>query len=351
MNTHSPRDFRHPQITFFPEHRLRGIGAKDRSARLRRAFTLVELLVVITIIGILIALLLPAVQAAREAARRMQCQNNLKQIGLAAHNFEQTNGQLPPGRVFTGNYVSEFGLTWAAFLLPYLESEGQYALFDFTKRYHDQTAAARTSAPSVYYCPSRRPAGMISIQGDSVLNDCTTPPPSQYPGATSDYCGSCSRDPDTCAFYTSALYMTGGGAGVIISVRAREGAVDQRQFNGVAINLIKDGLSSTLLFGEKHVHVDHLGYNYANGYFIGDGATYNADNPCVFTRVGGPGYGMARATNEYTTYAPFGSAHPGVCQFVFCDGSVQALHVSIADTILGQLVARDAGVAIPANAW
>ena len=102
--------------------RRRALASARRRARCSAAFTLVELLVVIAIIGILVALLLPAIQAAREAARRSQCTNNLKQIGLAVQNYESTNKGLPPGC-----YLGE-GSAWSAFILPYLE-EG--AAFDW----------------------------------------------------------------------------------------------------------------------------------------------------------------------------------------------------------------------------
>src|SRR5688500_12419399 len=91
----------------------------------RKGFTLVELLVVIAIIGILIALLLPAVQAAREAARRYQCTNNLKQIGLAMHNYHDINGKFPPSRIARGDYI-----TWAVLILPYMEQQAMYELWN-----------------------------------------------------------------------------------------------------------------------------------------------------------------------------------------------------------------------------
>lgn len=96
----------------------------------RRGFTLIELLVVIAIIAILIALLLPAVQQAREAARRSQCKNNLKQLGLAMHNYLDTHRVLPPGYVQTPTVHNEF--TWVTFLMPYLEQQALYSKIDFT---------------------------------------------------------------------------------------------------------------------------------------------------------------------------------------------------------------------------
>ena len=111
------------------------------------AFTLVELLVVITIIGVLIALLLPAVQAAREAARRMQCANNFKQAALGLHNHESQYGAFPVGIDMYGSSRScsippgkngdKYGFSWSAFILPYMEQQGIGDQLDFTKHYYD----------------------------------------------------------------------------------------------------------------------------------------------------------------------------------------------------------------------
>ena len=114
-----------------------------RTNFLRRAFTLVELLVVIAIIGILVGLLLPAVQAAREAARRMSCSNNLKQLGLANHNFADTFKAFPPAKVADTPYGSA---TWAVLILPYLEQSNGYNLWDLKKAYSDQDDTSRTSS-------------------------------------------------------------------------------------------------------------------------------------------------------------------------------------------------------------
>ena len=125
----------------------------------RRGFTLVELLVVIAIIGILIALLLPAVQAAREAARRTQCFNNMKQIGVALHNFHGTHGKFPPGYVSQSTVIDGEGQGpgwgWAAHLLPQLELGNFHRQIDFTKDILDpRHTQAITSSLPVFLCPS-----------------------------------------------------------------------------------------------------------------------------------------------------------------------------------------------------
>src|SRR5687767_9230974 len=102
-------------------------------SRLRRGFTLVELLVVIAIIGVLVALLLPAVQQAREAARRMSCQNNLKQIGIALHNHHDVKLTFPPGALNTGANGTPVYTTWTIEILPFMEQQALYQQYDQTQ--------------------------------------------------------------------------------------------------------------------------------------------------------------------------------------------------------------------------
>ncbi|HZN36216.1 MAG TPA: DUF1559 domain-containing protein, partial [Pirellulaceae bacterium] len=148
-------------------------------SRRQRGFTLVELLVVIAIIGVLVALLLPAVQAAREAARRSSCQNNLKQIGIATHNFHDTFNFLPPLRLAGGDGWA----TYWVLIMPYMEQGNLQQQWNLQLKYSVQSAAARTAQIKSYYCPSRRSGG-VSVAEQFWVTDQTAPPNPASAGST-----------------------------------------------------------------------------------------------------------------------------------------------------------------------
>jgi len=306
---------RQPEADFWPGSRPRG-------------FTLVELLVVITIIGILIALLLPAVQGARESARRAQCANNLKQIALAILNFHSAQERFPDGgknmcnppyhpnldhtQCGTGPN-NDWGCcspydrsewSWPYYILPYLE---QQVLYDQTSN----SVIYRTPLP-VWHCPTRRRAVLYN----------------NY--AKIDYAG-------------NAGSRGGDGADGII-IRKDVGLAVQGLPTVIKLDHVRDGASNTLLVAEKQLNPDRFGQ------------TYDDNEPYV-----APGWDSEMFRLGTTTYVPkhdsqhpsytasdpyvgsnyFGSAHVGMMNAALCDGSVRAISYSINPEMFRRLCVRN----------
>jgi prepilin-type N-terminal cleavage/methylation domain-containing protein len=286
----------------------------------RRGFTLVELLVVIAIIGVLIALLLPAVQAAREASRRTQCASNLKQVGLATANFEDTYKVLPYTRIDTRE-------TWAVIMLPYLEQPGQFALWDMNKNYYSQVDGARLPTLKILVCPTRRKPPQQS-RGVDILQGTTNP---LVPGGVADYAANTGTQEGTTDYYDGGTF-----SGVLYTIQTAANGPFWYKGKPMRISMITDGLGNTLFFGEKHVAVQELN---------AEGSTYNGDHGSSFKKAG-VGNPLIRNPNQAGNQSRFGSWHPGVCQFVMGDGSVRPIRVSIDLTTLGYLARRDDGQAV-----
>lgn len=297
----------------------------------KRGFTLVELLVVIAIIGILVGILLPAVQMVRESARRTQCLNNLKQLGLAVQNYEGSHKQIPPARPADGF------LTWPVLLMPFLEANNLYQRFDVQAHYNAQDPAVLIEGMQVMVCPSRRIGIPISL-------DETNGSPS---GAVGDYAGNAGSHAHHPTFHWALFENEVDG--VFNSGLLRDNRVINFRLTGqikgrYGFEDVTDGLSNTQFIGEKFVSPDRLGEAGGNG----DGCIYNGDEPSTFMRLAGGYLKLSASPDDGTVvgdFPVFGSAHPGTVGFVFGDGSTHTLNVDIDGDVLAKLSARNDGQA------
>ncbi len=323
----------------------------------RPAFTLVELLVVIAIIGVLVALLLPAIQAAREAARRTQCTNNLRQLSLACLTHHDVHGHFPSGGwgwYWVGDPDRGFGAQqpggWAYNLLPFFE---QQALHDLGKDGAKNTATRdqRLGAATVVQqplamitCPSRRPSEGTFPLGNSAtgsfgLVNAITPTVagrSDYAINAGHVYNEFTAGPDS---YTQADQWTANRAW---RSEQTEEIAGQNVFSGVSyerstVNLkdASDGATSTYLIGEKHIHYDA----YLTGTDFGDNETwctgFNNDNYRVTGRREGATIAEAQPISDATRNPEqgrvlrFGSAHSSGVNMSLCDASVRTISFDI----------------------
>ncbi len=297
-----------------------------------RAFTLIELLVVIAIIAVLIGLLLPAIQQVREAASRTQCANNLKQIGLALHNYHDANQTLPPSRVGPQH------ATWFVLILPYMEQDGLYKQWDLTKTYYEQKVSVQNAFVRGYLCPSRRVAPMPSTQLE--VSSTGIPDSQEHPGTQGDY--ACNGG----QFYNAIVDhpLCRGPMCYADSQVNASGQLTSTQ-SQTALKDITDGTSQTILAGEKHSVQSMWGQS---GPSWGEGAIWNGDFPRNFSRIGGQTkWNLGQGPNDMVGpwHCNFGSWHPNVCQFVFSDGRVAFLSNSIDMDTLQKLACKDDGQA------
>jgi hypothetical protein len=306
----------------------------------------VELLVVIAIIGVLVALLLPAVQQARESARRMSCESNLKQIGLGIHNHHDVTLALMPTSVGEGAEAVAQGFAdvaepdgfamWSTLLLPYIEQQSLYSLWDIKIQTGRQNPQAFQQQIKTYWCPSR-------LKQVLSVNDFPTPGGTKPGGGIGDY-NPCSgtlpgvkNDNADGAFVPADPQFARSGSFTIVESYKPK----LRMAN------ITDGTSNTLFFGEKHIRpVSMRGKNEDRSIFGGQNNSNRRvagkqQNATANLWVLQPPKGDSAVANRC-----FGGPHPGVCVFVMGDGSVRKLSLNIQIDTLTALATRMNGETI-----
>lgn len=323
--------------------------SNERMWNRHRAFTLVELLVVIAIIGTLVGLLFPAIQQVREAARRTQCKNRLRQIGLATTMFHDSHQAFPPARLFPKMFgVAPYDKgsnqpTWLVRILPFIEQKAFFDQWDLNANYEEQLAEAVSRPVELFLCPSRR--GINNAVAPTQNQDVLVTAPcgcggwmnvQVVGGATGDYAGNHGDlSPGSIGSHTD-YYWGGNGTGVIISSQAKEDSEGKLHWiDRVDFGSIPDGTSNTVLAGELHVAPENLNTVPFNG------PIYNGEDLAAFTRVGGPGAPlMARNQERTSPVLGFGSWHPGICNFVFSDGSTRSVDNWVDTVTLGRMCHR-----------
>jgi len=312
----------------------------------RSGFTLIELLVVIAIIAVLISLLLPAVQAAREAARRASCVNNLKQIGIAIHNYHDRHGSFPSGYCSLwkrdggdAGYAEDdvgHGWGWASFILPEVEQPAVYNAINFglTMTFRDNDTAQLIRI-ATYLCPSDFPKELVPVRNEENSETVYTVGSANYVGC-----------------YGTGEIGEAPGAGNGLFFRNSQ----------VRFQSITDGSSQTFAVGERSFNLSYVtwtgraigGWLFLTASFEGGTNQFNPEPEESFTMILGPigQENPPRTPNHPKAHVEdYWSRHPGGVNFLFADGSVRFVKSSIHQQIYEALATRAGGEVVSADAF
>jgi prepilin-type N-terminal cleavage/methylation domain-containing protein/prepilin-type processing-associated H-X9-DG protein len=346
-----------------------------RRPRQRRGFTLIELLVVIAIIAVLIALLLPAVQSAREAARRAQCVNNLKQLALACHNYHQIFNQFPSNLYLHPCYSTNTyywnNSSWIVFLLPTMEQQplynainfsfmwGNYKICNWSMGLGEQNSTVRVTVINSLLCPTDPSPPVTSVHSDEIIGQPAAG--TSYVGSGGDFCLACSSPAGVQTFCAAQGYYCRGNqlgdpTNITIPPSASTGdGIFWREDWGVSIAQITDGTSNTFLAGEQIMAVTMWNeWCEANASVGSTAIPLNYLAPGVAIQ---PGIGSvvvatgATDTGTWYHWYSFRSMHPGGANFAMCDGSVKFIKSSINMPTYQALSTRALGEVISSDSY
>lgn len=344
----------------------------------RPAFTLIELLVVIAIIGVLIALLLPAVQKVREGASRLKCMNNLKQLGLALHNYHEARDSFPPGMISLTSNVTNAEGTGFTYLLPYLEQDNTFRIYNFDEAWFQAVNYQAVAVPiKMFFCPSNRETGSIDLAPIATEWSTTLPPRA----ASCDYAFSRGANGALHRDWTRIPLKVRG----VFNIRQ----TGQRKL-GLNISELTDGSSTTFAMGEatggsaqflaRDLSNPSLPVTDLNGRVVPLEQSWSAAG---MGDVAHPWYGSAFAVTAQYGLAPdprdepmnrrpgtpsvfsnnasgdnnagtdyisgFRSLHPNGCNFLFCDGNVRFITQAIQADVYRGLSTYAGGEILPGD--